>query len=246
MKGHSLWHLVPFLKAEVGIWIVCPHSRPPVLQSCLNVLIAPLLSSFSYFPRPSLFAFQVCRGTRMKSMSPGISERITVEIIEGSNKFELHFCTRTGSPHTSKRGNKEEEAIGVCVSRGQHWTVWRGFFIKPLGNSGSWEGGLLCKEVLNGENEVVQCSVFLLLLCSCFLTWYSETGPEWVLGNFALTEIALQVLFVICSNCCLSVLVLFCTFVWVVWDLRHLPSYLVSLTAWRIWDFWKECFSVFT
>lgn len=74
IKGHSLWYLVPLLKAEVCTWIVCPHSQPPVVQIYLNVFIAPLLNSFSHFPRPSLFAFQVCRGTRVKGRRPGISE----------------------------------------------------------------------------------------------------------------------------------------------------------------------------
>lgn len=124
MKGHSLWHLVPFLKAEMWTWIVCPHSRLPVLQICLNVLIASLLSSFSHFPRLSLFAFQVCRSTRMKSTTPGVSETIIVEIIEGSNKFELHFCARTGSPHTLKEEIRRDH-LGLCHSWSEHWTVWR-------------------------------------------------------------------------------------------------------------------------
>lgn len=58
----------------------------------------------------------------------------------------------------------------------------------------------------------MQCGFALFL----FLTCYSETGPEWVLGHFALIEIALQVFWVICCDYCLSFLVLFRTFVWIV------------------------------
>lgn len=59
----------------------------------------------------------------------------------------------------------------------------------------------------------MQCD-FTLALFLFFILVFRNWIP--MLGNFALTEIAHQVLCVICSNYSLSVLVLFYTFVWVV------------------------------
>lgn len=101
----------------------------------------------------------------MKGVKPGISERPGNN---SSNKFKLHFCTRTGSPHTSKgeiRKKRPLESMSVVV---RAVDSLKGFFIKRSENSSSREGGLLHIKVSNSENAVVLCSVILLLLCSCF------------------------------------------------------------------------------
>lgn len=87
-----------------------------------------------------------------------------LEITEGLNKFELHFYTRTGNPHTLKEETRKKRPLVSVVVRAVD--SLKGFFIKPLGISSSWEEGLLYIEVSNSANPVVQCSV--VLLCSFF------------------------------------------------------------------------------
>lgn len=63
----------------------------------------------------------------MKGVKPGISERPGNN---SSNKFKLHFCTRTGSPHTSKgeiRKKRPLESMSVVV---RAVDSLKGFFIK--------------------------------------------------------------------------------------------------------------------
>lgn len=164
VKGHSLWHLVPFLKAEVYTWIVCPHSWPLALQICLNVLTAPPLSSFSHFLRPRFLPFRYAEAQGWRAW--GLGYQKDLEIIEGPNKFELNFYTRTGNPHTLKEEIRKKRPLGSASVVVRAVDSLKGFFIKPLGNGSSREGGLLYIKISNSANAVVQCSV--VLLCSFF------------------------------------------------------------------------------